>query len=180
MCDSSLRHRILALPINLPLGHYNRLYLLAASAEGDQQAGFIVGSHRVNLNIENWGGFIGQWDDRQWVGKDVTGRARPGRPARTRHDEYAEMTGLTPGYIKRADLGWYCSHHHDKAGQNVPYAYSYLFAYSLDLPPGTRTVTLPKQQNIRLLAMSVAEEHPQVKPVQPLYDTLARVEPIVK
>ena len=46
--------------IHLPEGRYNRLYFLAASAEGDQQAAFLVGNRKVDLNIQNWGGFIGQ------------------------------------------------------------------------------------------------------------------------
>ncbi len=166
--------------INLPAGHYNHVYLLAASAQGDQNAEFQVGGQNVDLKIEDWGGFIGQWDDRQWIGKDVPGRARLGRPARTHHDDYAEMTGIEPGYIKRADLAWYCSHHHDKAGQNVAYSYSYLFGYRLNLPSGTRTITLPSDRNIRVLAMSVAEESPEVRPVQPLYDTLGRSERAAK
>ena len=55
--------------IDLPAGHYNRVYVLAASAEGDQKATFEVGGTGVDLNIEDWGGFIGQWDDRQWSSK---------------------------------------------------------------------------------------------------------------
>jgi hypothetical protein len=35
---------------------------------------FQVGTHHVGLTIQDRGGFIGQWDDRQWVGKDVTER----------------------------------------------------------------------------------------------------------
>ena len=163
--------------ITLPAGHFDRLYILAASDDGDRQATFEVGDSKTTLNIENWGGFIGQWDDRQWVAKDVPGHSRPGRPARMRHDDYAEMTGIAPGYVKRADLAWYCSHYHDKDGQNVAYRYSYLFAYRIDLPPGARTITLPRDRNIRLLAMSVAADSPQITPVQPLYDTLGNSEP---
>jgi alpha-mannosidase len=48
--------------INLPAGHYNRVYILAASSEGDRRAEFKVGGKAVTLNIEDWGGFIGQWD----------------------------------------------------------------------------------------------------------------------
>jgi alpha-mannosidase len=153
--------------IDLPAGRYNRVYILAASAEGDQKAAFAVGSAKVELNIQDWSGFIGQWDDRQWIGKDVP---VPGQPTRTEHDDYAEMTGIKPGYIKRADLAWYCSHHHNAAGENVAYAYSYLFAYPIDLPAGAKTVTLPDNDKIRVLAISVADENPEVKPVQPLYD----------
>jgi alpha-mannosidase len=147
--------------INLPAGQYNRVYLLAASAEGDQKATFTVGGKKVDLNIQDWGGFIGQWDDRQWSSGD------------TSSDNYGQMIGLTPAYIKRADLAWYCSHHHNAAGENVPYGYSYLFAYPIDLPAGTRTITLPNNDKIRVLAISVADENPDVKPAQPLYDLLA-------
>jgi len=146
--------------IDLPAGLYNRVYVLAASADGDQKSTFKVGNTAVNLNVEDWGGFIGQWDDRQWTSKD------------TSHDDYGQMTGIKPGYIKRADLAWYCSHHHNAAGDNVPYRYSYLFAYSIAVPAGTKTITLPDNDRIRILAMSVANENPAVKPAQPLYDVL--------
>jgi len=147
--------------IDLPTGQHNRVYILAASAEGDQAATFKVGGKNVELNIQDWGGFIGQWDDRQWSSGDTSG------------DSYGNMIGLTPAYIKRADLAWYCSHHHNAAGENVSYSYSYLFAYPIDLPAGTRTITLPDNDKIRVLAMSVADENPEVRPAQPLYDLLA-------
>ena len=146
--------------IALPTGDYNRVYVLAASADGDQKAYFEAGGKRAELNIQNWGGYVGQWDNRQWSA------GIPGR------DSYGEMTGLTPGYIKRADLAWYSSHHHDAAGKNVAYAYSYLFGYGIDLPSGARTLKLPKNDKIRILAISVAAENPELKPVQPLYDVL--------
>lgn len=146
--------------IHLPAGQYNRLYLLAASADGDQKAAFEVGSKKFELNIQDWGGFIGQWDDRQWSSPDYA------------HDNYGDMTGLKPGYIKRADLAWYCDHHHNPAGDNVAYSYSYLFGYALDMPPGATALKLPDNDNIRVLAVSVAEENPEVKPAQPLYDVL--------
>jgi alpha-mannosidase len=146
--------------IDLPAGRYNRVYVLAASADGDQKAIFKAGNTGIDLNIEDWGGFIGQWDDRQWSSKD------------TSHDDYGEMTGIKPGFIKRADLAWYCSHHHNAAGENVPYRYSYLFAYPIDLPAGARSITLPENDMIRVLAISVADENAAVTPVQPLYDVL--------
>ena len=147
--------------IDLPAGHHNRIYVLAASADGDQKATFKVGGIRVDLDVEGWGGFIGQWDDRQWSSTD------------TSHDDYGEMIGIKPGYIKRADLAWYCSHHHNAAGENVPYRYSYLFAYPIDLPAGAKTLRLPDNDKVRVLAISVADENPMVKPAQPLYDVLS-------
>jgi alpha-mannosidase len=146
--------------IPLPSGNHNRVYILAASADGDQNATFKVGTAAIELNVENWGGFIGQWDDRQWSSKD------------TSNDDYGQMTGLKPAYIKRADLAWYCTHHHNAAGENVTYSYSYLFAYPIDLPPGAKTLTLPKNDKIRILAVSVADENAALKPAQPLYDVL--------
>jgi len=138
------------------------VYVLAASADGDQKATFEVGGKSVELNIQDWGGFVGQWDDRQWSSKD------------TSHDDYGEMMGIKPGYIKRADVAWYCSHHHTAAGANVAYRYSYLFAYPIDLPAGTKSIKLPDNDKIRILAISVAEENPEVKPAQPLYDCYLR------
>jgi alpha-mannosidase len=146
--------------IKLPAGHFNRAYVLAASSDGDQNTVFEIGGKTADLNIEDWGGFIGQWDDRVWSSKD------------TSQGDYGEMIGLKPGYIKRAALAWYCSHHHNAAGQNVPYAYSYLFAYPIDLPAGARAIRLPDNDKVRILAVSVANENPDVEPAQPLYDVL--------
>jgi len=146
--------------IDLPTGHHNRVYLLVASADGDQKATFEAGGKNTDLTIQNWSGYIGQWDNRQW------------NPSDTAHDNYGEMTGLTPGFIKRANLAWYSSHHHDAAGKNVPYSYSYLFGYAIDLPSGAKTIKLPDNDKIRILAISVADENPEIKPVQPLYDVL--------
>jgi alpha-mannosidase len=146
--------------IALPTGRFNRVYLLAASASGDQKATFDTGGKKAELNIEDWGGFIGQWDDRIWSSRD------------TSHGSYGQMIGLKPGFIKRADLAWYASHHHNAAGENVAYAYSYLFAYALDLEPGATTLKLPSNSDVRILAISVAKEGPEATPARPLYDVL--------
>jgi alpha-mannosidase len=146
--------------VDLPSGDFNRVYILAASAEGDQKATFDAGKVKAEVNVQDWSGFIGQWDDRRWSSKD------------TSKDDYGDMLGLTPGYIKRADMAWYCSHHHDAAGKNVPYQYSYLFAYAIDLPAGAKTIKLPENEKIRIMAISAAEENPRTEPVQPLYDVL--------
>jgi alpha-mannosidase len=160
--------------IPLPAGKFNRVYVLAASADGDQQVTFRVGDKAVDTTIQDWGGFIGQWDNRTWKSREVVVRARPGAAAGTRTDPYGEMTGLKPGFIKRAEVAWFASHRHTAEGANEPYAYSYLFACPLDMPAGATTLTLPDNEKIRILAISVAEEGATAKPVQPLYDTLER------
>lgn len=148
--------------INLPAGRFNRVYLLAASADGDQKTTFDVGGKPMDLDIQDWSGFIGQWDDRQWSGTKLDAD----------HANYGQMTGLRQGYIKRAPLAWYCDHHHDADGKNATYAYSYLFGYAIDVPAGAKTIKLPQNDKIRILAMSVAEESPEAPPAQPLYDVL--------
>jgi len=172
--------------IKLPAGKYNRVYVLAASTGGDQNATFTAGNTRNELTIQDWGGFIGQWDTRVW--KDQTERnwaisanhaAWPPTDEQQRERYSAprypeEYVSLDPGYVKRADLAWYASHHHTADGLNQPYAYSYLFAYPIEISGTSRTLTLPNNDKIRILAVSTAEEEPKLTPVQPLYDTFER------
>ena len=68
-----------------------------------------------------------------------------------------EYAGLTPGFIKRAPVAWFASHQHTADGANVPYSYSYLYAYAIDLPAGAKTITLPNNDKIRVLAITVAD-----------------------
>ncbi len=167
--------------IALPPGKFTRVYILAAAANGDQKAMFRIGEKPVELTIQDWSGFIGQWDDRIWRSREEPIPLRPGEtapsagtPPRMRVIEYGEMVGLKPGFIKRADLAWYASHRHASDGTAEPYAYSYLFAYVLDFPAGTKYLTLPNNPNVRILAVSVTSEGAAVRPAQPLYDTLER------
>jgi alpha-mannosidase len=59
----------------------------------------------------------------------------------------------------------------------VAYAYSYLFAYTIDVTGDPKSITLPVNDKIRILAVSTANVSPSLVPVQPLYDTLGRTEP---
>jgi len=154
--------------ISLPPG-LKRLYVLAASASGDQDVTFGVGNQTVKMTIQHWTGFIGQWDDRQWKQTEVQLQPRtppPDVPAdiaavlqrpRTRINPYGEMTGITPGFIKDAPVAWFASHRHTPAGTNEAYAYSYLFAYAMDVPGPARTLTLPKNDNVRILAITATD-----------------------
>jgi alpha-mannosidase len=176
--------------INLPDGGFNKVYILAASSAGDQSATFAVGQKAYNLTIEAWDGFIGQADTRIW--KPAPDNVRKDWAVSANHvtwdlnnrgslswsptypDDYI---GLHPGYVKRADIAWYASHHHTAAGLNEPYQYSYLFAYAIDLPPHTSRLSLPTNNKLRVLAISLTNEEPTVIPAQPLYDRLERTEP---
>lgn len=164
--------------INLPTGKYNRVYLLAAAMNGDQEDAFQVGDRTTQLVIQDWSGFVGQWDNRRWkpVEELVRQSGAPGTPPRVRSNPYGEMQGITPGFIKRADIAWFASQRRAADGSAEPYAYSYLFAYALAVPAGARTLVLPDNERIRILAISVADEPWVVTPAQPLYDTLERKE----
>ena len=161
--------------ITLPTGNFTRVYLLAA-ADGDQKATFRVGDTPIDLTIQDWGGYIGQWDNRIWSHREepIPPRATdaPGAPVRTR--TVTEYAGLTPGYVKRAPVAWFASHRHLSDGSNDPYAYSYLFAYAIDLPAGATTITLPANSRIRVLAVTLSNEAPAVRPASQFYDALMR------
>ncbi|MGH7485441.1 MAG: glycosyl hydrolase-related protein, partial [bacterium] len=176
--------------IPLPSGRFNRIYVLAASADGDRKAVFRAGGREADLNIEDWGGYVGQWDNRGWYKTEVQfqpRRLRPGiRPGspeaarflRPRTRTVLEFNGvITPGFIKRAPIAWFASHRHAKDGANEPYSYSYLFAYAIDAPEGAKTLTLPDDSTIRILAVTAAKQNPEIRPAAPLYDTLERSEP---
>lgn len=174
--------------ITLPAGKYNRVYVLAASTGGDQKATFTVGDTRSDLTVQDWGGFIGQWNTRVWKGQTernwaISANHAAWPPADEQQRErysaprYPEdYVSLEPGYVKRADVAWYASHHHTADGLNQPYAYSYLFAYPIDISGSSRTLNLPNNDKIRILAVSIAQEDPKLTPAQPLYDTLDRTE----
>jgi alpha-mannosidase len=166
--------------ISLPAGNFNRVYLLAAAANGDQKATFLAGNQPVEFTIQDWTGLIGQWDDRIWRTTEdpipLRPGAPPGTPVRTRTNIYGEMIGLRPGFIKRADVAWFSSQRHAADGSAEPYAYSYLFAYAIDLPFGARTITLPNNERIRILAITAANEPWMIKAAHPLYDTLTAIE----
>jgi alpha-mannosidase len=162
--------------VALPAGGFSRLFVLAASAGGDRKATFRVGDQPIDVTVQDWGGFIGQWDNRTWNLKQEPVQPPPGvtapaaGPPRLR--TVWEYTGLVPGYIKRAPVAWFASHHHAADGSNEPYAYSYLFVHDLAAPPDAKTLTLPDDDRLRILAVTTADAAGELRPVQPLYDTL--------
>ncbi len=175
--------------IGLPAGDYNRVYILAA-ADGDQQGTFKAGDEARDFTVQDWKGFVGQWYDRSFTMEPVPIPAEPDASDTSEHaqrlrraiaylQKNPEMlphyASITPGFIKQAPIAWFASHCHDANGANVPYTYSYLFAYAMDLPAGARTLTLPDNDKIRVFAVTVARDGAQVRPVEPLYDTTADI-----
>jgi alpha-mannosidase len=147
--------------IPLPSGSFTRLHLLAAAADGDQRATFRIGDAAVEQTIQDWGGYIGQWDNRVWRSHEEPAAPRAGQPAPApgaplRLRMVTDFTGtISPGYIKPAPVVWFASHRHAADGSNDPYAYSYLCDYTFAIPRGATTITLPVNERIKVMAITV-------------------------
>ncbi|MES2460730.1 MAG: glycoside hydrolase family 38 C-terminal domain-containing protein [Armatimonadota bacterium] len=137
-----------------------RIYLVAAAYGGDTPAIFSVDGKPILRTIQDWGGFIGQWHNRVWEGKvPTTGSSWPNA-----------LAGITPGYIKRDPVVWYANHKRLNDGTNDAYRFCYLFRYAFDVPPGAKTVTLPNNKRIRILAATVHNAPcTETRPAAPLY-----------
>lgn len=154
--------------IELPGGPYNRVYLLAA-ADGDTDAKLTIGKTQYDWHVQNWTGFVGQWDDREWDKQfkkvDFTCDGK--------------VTAINKGYIKRDEIAWFATHRHHPQHGNEAYQFSYLFKYGFDLPDGAQALTLPDNPKIRVFAVSVAQnENDAVTPAAALYDDFSDRAPI--
>lgn len=154
--------------IELPGGPHNRVYLIAA-ADGDTDAKLTIGKKQHNWHVQNWTGFVGQWDDREWDTEfkkvDFTCDGK--------------VTAINKGFIKRDEIAWFATHRHHPEHGNEAYQFSYLFKYGFDLPDGVQAITLPDNPAIRVFAVSVAKnDNDAVTPAVPLYDDFSDREPI--
>src|SRR5215813_497224 len=167
--------------LHLPVGNYNRVYLLAA-AVGDDVSTEIAGH---SLTIREWQGPVGQWDSRlkeprqlREVSVAPMTRGQTWTADAIDQDlvvQYDVSSGVLKGidqirrgFIKRDEIAWIGTHRHGPQG-NQPYIASYLFAYRIDLPPGARELRLPNDSRIRILAITVAREPFRLWPASPLY-----------
>jgi hypothetical protein len=145
--------------INLPSGNYNKLYLLAAATE-DTNGTLKAGSSKVDISFQDWTGFVGQHYSRQLYFSDM------------------KVASIDPAFTKLDNIAWFASHRHTTEA-NDAYQYSYMFKYSVDLPKGTKSVTLPQNSKIKIFAITVANEQKEdVIPLQPLYDDFKDNKPI--
>jgi alpha-mannosidase len=140
---------------------FNRLYVLLMSMSGDTEAEFLVGARTNRVRVQEGSGFIGQWDNRVFEGPVAPVSMSITNP----------VTSITPGFIKRAPLAWFCSHRHGLHGEDRPYEFSYLFKLALDCTAETKTLTLPNKPGIRVLAVTLTDDpNDLTRPLGPLYD----------
>ncbi len=138
----------------LPPGEFNRVYLLAAAVGGDRIATFAIDGKASRLLVPDWAEPVGQWNSRVVAGEVVQDPAR-----------------IAPAYAKNVPVAWVGTHRHDNRGANEAYVFTHLFRLRLDLPPGGRTLTLPDDEHIRVLAITAARnDNDAVVAAQPFTD----------
>lgn len=153
--------------INLPKGDYSRIYLLAA-ADKDTTGTFRIGSVQKHLKIQQWTGFVGQYDNRIW-----------NRPfEKIDHAGKADLIGIAAGYTKRDDIAWFCTHRHGIKG-NEAYKFSYIFKYALDIPEGADSLILADNAKVKIFAITVAKTgNDRLEALYPLYDDFTDRKPM--
>ncbi len=138
----------------LPAGGFNRLYLLAAAVGGDRFATFNLDGTPARLLVPDWAEPVGQWNSRIVAGERVEDPAR-----------------IAPSYGKISPIAWVGTHRHDARGENEAYVFTNLFRLRLDLPRDAKTLTLPNDDHVRILAITVAhDDNDDVVAAQPFTD----------
>jgi alpha-mannosidase len=132
-----------------------RLFILAAAA-GDQEGTFTIGEADFPLTVQDYTGWIGQWDSRVM---DDEGQTLLSDPAH-----------FTPAFTKPAELAWFGTHRHRPERDDV-YRFTYLFQYELPIPDGADTVKLPDNEAIRIFAVTLASNpNRDTLPASELFD----------
>jgi len=131
--------------INLP-ANTQVLHILAA-ADVDTHVVFRAGDTDLPLTIGGWSGYMGSWDNREFEGF----------VAELSYSLRNDLKRIAPAFIRNHRIAWCASHRHLPAGDAL-YEYGYLFAYRLEIPKGTVSITLPNSMFVRIVAMSVGDE----------------------
>lgn len=138
--------------IAIPSGN-NKAYILAA-ATGDIPGEFLAGDQSVSLSVQKWTDFVGQFYNRILTpnGKDVL--------------------KVKDAFVKNSNIAWYASHLHKRyPTENKAYKYSYIYKYAIDLPKNATVITLPKNDKIKIFAITVTNsENNDIHLLQPLSD----------
>ena len=128
-----------------------RLYLLAASNQGDRDAAFAIlnGKSRVvsrpTLEVPFYSGFVGQWG----------------------HD------GQTRGHLKQAQVAYVGTHRHSPT-LDEPYEYTYMYKLHLDIPKDATQLVLPNDPHIVIFAATLANDDAPALPLTKLFETSNR------
>ena len=114
--------------IVLPQGNYGRVYLLAASLDGDRDAEFAVDGKSFCCPVPCYSGFFGQWG----------------------HDG-------GDGFVKNGDLAYVGTHRHSADHGNESYVFTYMYKIGLPVEAGAKELTLPKDRNVVIFAVTMSD-----------------------
>ena len=114
--------------IVLPQGNYGRVYLLAASLDGDRDAEFAVDGKSFRCPVPCYSGFFGQWG----------------------HDG-------GEGFVKNGDLAYVGTHRHSADHGNESYVFTYMYKIGLPVEAGAKELTLPKDRNVVVFAVTMSD-----------------------
>lgn len=129
--------------IKLPAGNkYNRIYFLAASRSGDQDATFTIGKNRDKVSVPYYTGFIGQWG----------------------HE------GHTKGFLKNAEIAYVGTHRHSSHGDKA-YEFTYMFKYGMDIPKGATEIRLPDNDKVVVFSATLSREQESIRPAAEFFST---------
>jgi len=140
--------------ISLPQGSYNALFLLATSVNGPSDATCQVSDRDYPMPLPDYAEKIGQWNNRLMNGVVVD-----------------KPEDIAPAWFNDYPVAWYGSHRHNAKCENETYRFTCLFAVPVDVPEDARTLTLPADPHVRLLAATLVDEpYWPAQPAAPLYD----------
>ena len=146
--------------IAIPSGSFNKIYILAAAVKNTNGV-FSIDKSTIEKNIPYFSGFIGQWDSRKFSGTKVE-----------KDNLSGTFVSLTPAYINPEPVSWVSTHlHSEVTDTNLAYTFGYLYKLVIDVPKGSKTITLPDNPDIFIAAISaVNEENQTVVAAQKLID----------
>lgn len=143
--------------LDLPDTDLEWVRLLICAVDGSRRAHFDVGPVMGTRWIPAGREFFGQWDSRL-VGEDVV----------------HEASDLVPGFVRRENVGWVFTHHHDEVGDDVPYAFTHFYAIDLRLAGAGITraeaLPLPDDPSLVILAASLMDRPGWLVPASELVD----------
>jgi hypothetical protein len=142
--------------VDFPARDFDYVYILAASVGGDARGVFEVDSRRVELLVPDYSKPVGQWDDR------------------IVHGVYTEdIKRMEPAFVKPCSVAWTASHRHSRRS-NADEAYQRCCLFKLGIPMhrGARRLTLPRNDRIRVFAVTLARGGSCADPAIDLRDWL--------
>ena len=128
--------------LKMPAGA-KKAVIIAASAEGDVEAVFKAGKAAHTFTVYDFSENVGCWD---------------------------QVAAGDKAYIKRRPVAVSYSHTHDEHGDRL-YKFANFFKFELPLD-GARTVKLPDDGRIVVLAVTAVNGVDDAEPVLPLYDSV--------